>query len=81
MSAAHPTSYLESSALILIRVFGGVVEIVPVNTLIVVELDPQLLVEAAFLDHVSLKRALKVNRRQDLGKQGIKYFLDNIWRW
>ena len=62
--------------------FGGVVEIVPVNTLIVVELDPQLLVEAAFLDHVSLKRALKVNRRQHLmRKQGIKYFLDNIWRW
>ena len=61
--------------------FGGVVEIVPVNTLIVVELDPQLLVEAAFLDHVSLERALKVNCRQHLGKQGIKYFLDNIWRW
>ena len=52
--------------------FGGVVEIVPVNTLIVVELDPQLLVEAAFLDHVSLKRALKVDCRQQLRKQGIK---------
>ena len=41
-------------------------DVEPVDTLIVVELDPQLLVEAAFLYHVSLQRVFKVDCRQHL---------------
>ena len=41
-------------------------DVEPVDTLVVVELDPQLLVEAALLYHVSLQRVFKVDRRQHL---------------
>ena len=41
-------------------------DVKPVDTLVVVELDPQLLVEAALLYHVSLQRVFKVDRRQHL---------------
>ena len=45
---------------------NGKDDVEPVDTLIVVELDPQLLVQAALLYHVSLQRVFKVDRRQHL---------------
>ena len=36
-------------------------DVEPVNTLIIVELDPQLLIEAALLYHVSLRGVFKVD--------------------
>ena len=45
-------------------------DVEPVNTLIVVELDPELLVEAALLDHVqTLQRLFKVNCWQHLSQK------------
>ena len=40
----------------------------PVNTLIVVELDPELLIEAALLYHVRLQRVFKVDCWQHLSQ-------------
>ena len=51
--------------------FGDYAEsdVEPVNTLIVVELDPELLIKTALLDNVRLGRLLKVDRRQHLRQQ------------